>query len=85
MSKLSKYWRDHGINTTAIRHNARMVNDYGPQKFTVCHDGIAVIYGANNRKHLDLLLRMDKNFMYIQDIQSITKIEKQGCYGTNKS
>jgi hypothetical protein len=52
-------------------HNAQMANDFGPEKYRVHHDGVVSTWGVNNREHLDLLLRIEKNLGYIGSIDKI--------------
>ena len=59
------------MNIAALQHNAQVVNDFGPKKFNVHHDGIVTVWGAHNRKHLDLLLRMEKNYKRIENFEFI--------------
>jgi hypothetical protein len=82
MRKLTRYYRDKGLNVTAIRHNSRVAEshyNFGPEKFKVYHVGAVTVWGAQSREHLDLLLRIEVNMGYIK---SITKIEKQNHHAT---
>jgi acetylornithine/succinyldiaminopimelate/putrescine aminotransferase len=61
-------------NSIAMQHNARVVNNYGPQKFNVYHGSVVTVWGAQSREHLDLLLRIEINMGYIKSISKVERI-----------
>jgi len=65
-------------NEVAIQHNAQVVRNYGPKTYRVyCDDNSVMLYGANNRRHLDMLLRIETNMDYIRPIKKI--VEQRQC------
>lgn len=59
-------------NTQAVEHNLKVKNGCGSEEFLVTHSGgIISKWFANNRKHLDRLLAIDKNLGYILFIEKI--------------
>lgn len=64
-----------GSCSQAVEHNLRVINNYGPQKFKVVHSGgVMEDWSANNRQHLDLLLRVQKNLGYMLSIDEVRSV-----------
>lgn len=64
-----------GWCSQAVEHNKKVINNYGPQKFKVVHSGGLIEYwSAQNRPHLDRLLRTQKNLGYMLSVDEIVYI-----------
>lgn len=54
------------------------MNNYGPKNFRVYHDdGSISLFGAVNKKHLRLLLRIELNLDWIRPVKNI--VEQTQC------
>ena len=62
-------------NKCAVDFNGNVKNDYGPQKYLVTHSGgIKEMWTANNKDHLNLLLRTEINMEYMLKIENIESL-----------
>jgi hypothetical protein len=62
-------------NQIAIEHNAQVIRNYGPRRFRIYHDDNSILlYGANNLKHLAMLLSVEINMNYIRPIKKIIEL-----------
>ncbi|HMQ79193.1 MAG TPA: hypothetical protein PKE39_04410 [Ignavibacteria bacterium] len=63
------------MNQQAWAHNRAIPNVYGPEMFIVTHeDGKATRWYANNKKHLELLLRLETNLGWCPKVTHIEAV-----------
>lgn len=63
------------LNTKAVNWNSMVKNGFGKNKYIVFHSGIIREYWqANNRRHLELLLRIQMHLGYMLSIDSVKEL-----------
>lgn len=61
-----------------LRYNFRdKNNNYGPLHYLVYHDRVAEKWSVKNKRHLDILLNIDKNLGLLTNIEKIILMDKK--------